>query len=111
MDYGVEGEILDYIDGSIEFITLKIFYSLHKLLYHSNFMGKLPSIYSEARQGIMQSMQGSYSKLDIFKSIRDLCHVAYGKFCNERCGQVHIYYIKHFWIKSVQADTWYRTFR
>lgn len=56
-----KGELLDYVNVSLEYITTQVFYSLHKLLYHSNFLGKLPSIYNEAKRDIRDSLSGSYS--------------------------------------------------
>lgn len=49
IDMGYEGDYLDYMNIALRHLTLQVFHSLHKILYHSTFMGNLPSIFSEAR--------------------------------------------------------------
>lgn len=48
-NHEIKGEIFDFFNIGVEHLTKKVFYSLHKLIYHSNFMGKLPSIFTEAK--------------------------------------------------------------
>ncbi|CDW72550.1 UNKNOWN [Stylonychia lemnae] len=66
---GFKGEMIDYINIALEHLTTQVFYSLHRLLYHSNFMGKLPSIYNQAKRDISDSLQNSYRVLKFIYNI------------------------------------------
>ena len=57
-----EGEPVDFLNLIVRHLTLKIFHSLHRIIYHSNFMGNLPSIYSTSRQSLSEVFSSSSSK-------------------------------------------------
>ena len=63
----VEGDSLVILNKALRHLTTQVLHSLHKILYHSNFLGKIPSIYSEARQSLSET--GNYKMLAMLPNI------------------------------------------
>lgn len=56
------GTDLELLATIADHLTSKVFHSLHRLLYHSSFLGHIPSIVSEAREDVSSIFASSYSK-------------------------------------------------
>eukprot|EP00347_Sterkiella_histriomuscorum_P009594 403340608 len=50
----------------MDYITTKVLHSLHKIAYHSNFLGKFPSIFGETKLAITNSFHSSNKILAMF---------------------------------------------
>lgn len=61
-DGAFQGTAFELLASVADHLTSKVFHSLHKLLYHSSFLGHIPSIVDEAREDVSSIFASSYSK-------------------------------------------------
>lgn len=59
-DCEIKGDMGYFINLMISHVMSNVIYSVHKIIYHSNFMGKLPSLVDEAKQSLGDSSFSNY---------------------------------------------------
>ena len=57
-----QGTDIELLALMADYLTSKAFQSLHRLLFHSSFMGDIPSVLDVAREDVTSIIDNSYSK-------------------------------------------------